>query len=221
MLGSNPYMKGQLDPFSRLSTAHECERYTDRQTDNLVAKGPLRVLRTLHSSMRTVYPTTTCERLRHICINPERFTVHPATAWWNLPSNSTRLGADRLHFTMGNPIPRWLAPSQGGILTPIRRNVLWPTRVPVHYDYTTLLDWLQQSLRDSREHKTDSDRAALLLTVADPGGIPGTRAPLFSEWKFLKKYLSLANNEDGPTAPVRCMSLRRAGARWLQTTSCH
>ena len=114
MLGSNPYMKGQLDPFSRLSTAHECERYTDRQMDNLVAKGPLRVLRTLHSSMRTINPTTTCERLRHICINPERFTVHPATAWWNLPSNSTRLGADRLYFTMGNPIPRRLAPSQGG-----------------------------------------------------------------------------------------------------------
>ena len=56
------------------------DRYTDRQIDILVAKGPLRVLRTLHSSMRTVNPTTTCERLRHICINPERFTVHPATA---------------------------------------------------------------------------------------------------------------------------------------------
>ena len=39
------------------------DRYTDRQIDILVAKGPLRVLRTLHSSMRTVNPTTTCERL--------------------------------------------------------------------------------------------------------------------------------------------------------------
>jgi len=58
------------------------DRRTDGQKDNLVAKGPLRVLRTLqlHSSMRTVNPTTTSEWLRHICINPERFTVHPATA---------------------------------------------------------------------------------------------------------------------------------------------
>ena len=54
------------------------DRETDRQIDNLVEKGPLRVLRTLHSSLQTVNSTTTCERLRHICINPERFNVHPA-----------------------------------------------------------------------------------------------------------------------------------------------
>ena len=33
------------------------DRQTDGQTDNLVAKCPLRVLRTMHSSMRTVNPT--------------------------------------------------------------------------------------------------------------------------------------------------------------------
>jgi len=67
--------------------------------------------------MRTVNPTTTCERIRLICINPERFTVHPTTAWWNFPSNSTRL-SDRLYFTMKNPTPRRLAPLPWGILTP-------------------------------------------------------------------------------------------------------
>ena len=53
-----------------------------------------------------------------------------------------------------------------------------------------------------------SDRAALLLTLADPGGAPGTRAPLFLEGKFLKKYLSLANNEDGPKKNLKVALVR-------------
>ena len=38
MLGGNPHTKGQLDPFSRLSTAHDCDR--QRRTQKFSSEGP-------------------------------------------------------------------------------------------------------------------------------------------------------------------------------------
>ena len=112
-------------------------------------------------------PTTTlCGRQAKAYLY-KSWKVHRSSRYklprWNFSSNSTRLRADRLYFTMGNPTTR-----RGGVLdgphpdphltqcsmahtSPCAKHPAG--RIMPHHDYTNLLEWLQQSLRDSREHR--------------------------------------------------------------------